>query len=300
MAGDEETSSSSSRKGKARALPDDQPTFSSERTPLLSGSASSSRYDGEYKSPSGGDEDDEDEDDSHIIAGPSRTGASSQRTASRASSVRSAKAPAVVGWPSLIAGITLMVLVVTIMLGAFFVPAAVEEYAKQAAVLEPTNLSLESITADGVRARIQASFRLDGSRVRGDGPRRIGRVATWFVRKLGTDETRVRVYLPQFENVLLGTAVVPPLTIDVVDGHSTTIDLVTNLVLGDAEGIRSVANTWLEGRLDKIKLVGKADVSVKAGAIPLGTHSVVESIVVEGQSLYRSFASLYFGEKVFI
>ncbi|CRK39892.1 hypothetical protein BN1723_018740, partial [Verticillium longisporum] len=85
------------------------------------------------------------------------------------------------------------------------------EYAKEAAVLEPTNLSLESITSDGVKARIQANFRLDGSRVKDDSSRRLGRFATWVVRKLGTEETKVNVYLPEYEGTLLGSAVVPPL-----------------------------------------------------------------------------------------
>jgi hypothetical protein len=187
-----------------------------------------------------------------------------------------------------------------ILFGAFIVPPAVEEYAKQAAVLEPTNLSLESITADGIRARIQANFRLDGSRVQQDTTRRIGRLATWAVRKLGTAETLVGVYLPEYDNVLLGTAKLPPLTVDLVDGHTTAIDIIADLTPGDADGIRTIANEWLEGKLDRVKLLGKADLQLNSGVIPLGTHPVLESLVFEGQSLYRSFASLYFGEKVFV
>jgi len=36
---------------------------------------------------------------------------------------------------------------------------------------------------------------------------------------------------------------------------------------------------------------------LKSGLISLGTQSISESLVFEGQSLYRSFSSLYFGEK---
>lgn len=179
---------------------------------------------------------------------------------------------------------------------AFVVPDAVEEYAKEAVVLEPTNLSLESITADGVRARVQANFRLDASKVRNEHARRIGGVATWFVRDLSTEATKVSVYLPEYDNVLLGSAGVPPLTIN-IDGQNTAIDFVADLVPGDAESIRAIANEWLEGRLGSLRFNGQADITLKTGFIPLGTHAISESLTVEGQSLYRSFASLYFGEK---
>lgn len=200
-------------------------------------------------------------------------------------------------WPSIVAILVLALAALSTVVLAYFVPAAVEEYAKQGVVIEPTNLSLESITTDGVRARIQANFRLDGSRVKNEQVRRIGQTATWIVRKLGTEQTIVSVYLPEFSNVLLGSAQIPPLIIDLVDGHTTTIDFVADLVPGDAEGIRSIANQWLDGRLGSVRLRGKADIALKTGFIPLGTHTVSESLVFEGQYLYRSFASLYFGEK---
>lgn len=176
-------------------------------------------------------------------------------------------------------------------------PAAVEDYAKEAAVLEPTNLSLESITTNGVRARIQANFRLDATRVRNDHVRRIGKASTWVARELGIDETRVNVYLPEFDNVLLGTAAVPPMVINLREGETTMIDFVADLTPGDADGIRMIANEWLEGRLDRLRVKGEADIQLKSGFLPLGTHTVSESLTFEGKYLYRSFASLYFGEK---
>lgn len=274
--------SGSATNGISETTPDD-PT---EATPLLARSTSMARYDGDQSSVK------------DATPAEDLQAAASARSSSISSSIRLKRASRL-GLPSIIACTILITLIIVIMLGAFFVPAAVEEYAKQAAVLEPTNLSLESITATGVQARVRANFRLDGSRVEQDMSRRIGRVATWVVGKLGTDETLVSVYLPEHENILLGTAALPPLTIDVVDGHSTAVDIITELALGDADGIRMVANTWLDGKLDRVRLVGKADISLRSGGIPLGTHGVVESFIVEGQALYRSFAALYFGEKVF-
>jgi hypothetical protein len=214
-----------------------------------------------------------------------------------AASIKSAKTSSW-RWPSIIAMIILAILSAVIIVVAFFVPAAVEEYAKQAIVLEPTNLALESITADGVRARIQANFRLDSQRVKNEHVRRVGQVTTWLVGELGTAETKVNVYLPEYNDVLLGTAGLPPLSVNIMDGKNNAVDFVADLIPGSAEGIRSVANDFLEGKVDVLRLRGKTEIQLKAaGFIPLGTHSISESLSLEGQSLYSSFKSLYFGEK---
>ncbi|CAK7218714.1 hypothetical protein SCUCBS95973_003573 [Sporothrix curviconia] len=234
-----------------------------------------------------------------LLAGPSRRSASlygepvqdddacsaASRTSSRdRASVRPSK-KAARRWPSIVAILVLALASMAIIVLAYFVPAAVEEYAKQGVVIEPTNLALESITADGVRARIQANFRLDGSRVKNEQVRRIGQTATSIVRKLGTEKTVVNVYLPDFANVLLGSAEIPGLVISLVDGQTTAIDFVADLIPGDGEGIRSIANQWLEGRLGSVRLQGKADIALKTGIIPLGTHSVSESLVFEANNL---------------
>ncbi|KAF3766009.1 hypothetical protein M406DRAFT_97430 [Cryphonectria parasitica EP155] len=187
-------------------------------------------------------------------------------------------------WPSIIAMILLGILSIAIIVVAFVVPAAIEEYAKEAAVLEPTNLSLESITTDGVRARIQANFRLDGSKVKSDHVRRVGSVATWFVRELGTEATSVNVYLPEYDNIMLGSANIPPINLK-INGQNTAIDMVADLVPGQAEGIRTLANEWLEGRMNRVRFLGKADIQLKTGIIPLGTHTVSESLTFEGGGL---------------
>ena len=203
-------------------------------------------------------------------------------------------------WPSIVAIVLLAILVILVMVLGFVVPPAVKMYAEHAAILEPTSLSVESITADGVRARIQANFRLDASRVSEDSSRRIGKVVTAIAGKLGTEETQLRVYLPTYDNALLGTAVVPPFTIHVANGRNNALDFVTDLTAGDAEYIRKIANDWLDGRLDRLEVAGKAAIHLKSGIFSLGTHDVKESMVFEGQSLYRSFAAVYFGEKTIL
>ncbi|OLN92073.1 hypothetical protein CCHL11_01544 [Colletotrichum chlorophyti] len=258
MADDDERSPLLTPKGKGRA---EDACSVCESAPLLSSSSATPRYDGE-------------QDDPERSRAPSL--ASNPPTEAPKDSIR---------WPSIISGSVLAVLIIGIIVGGFVVPSAVEEYAKQAAVIEPTNLALESITANGVRARVQANFRLDGSRVQDTTSRRIGKLTTWIVRQLGTEEMKVGVFLPEFNEALLGTAVVPPLTISIVDGQTTAVDFVAELSPGDAEAYRKVANEWLDGKLDQLKVLGKANIPLKSGILPLGTHAVSEVLVFEANQI---------------
>lgn len=251
---------------------------SHEDTPLLSRTNSSSRYDGEEHA-----------------NGRISPAADSLRSAQNGGAPTSTKEGK--RWPTVVAVSVLGLLIIGIVLGAFFAPAAVEEYARQAFVIEPTNLSIANFTSSGVTARVQANFRMDASRVKNTYIRNVGRFGTWLAQEVESETSRVEVYLPEYGNILIGTAVVPKVLVDIQNGHTTGIDFLTDLKPGNIEGIRLVANDWLEGRLDKIRLLGKADVNLKSGLISLGSQSISESLVFEGQSLYHSFASLVFGEK---
>lgn len=250
---------------------------SGETTPLLSGNAETSHYDG-----------DADRDTTASIR--SRHSDVSSTNKSKKKSWR---------WASGIAITILTTAIIAITILAFILPATVQEYAQQATVIEPTNLSLDSITVNGVRARIQADFHLDASKVENQHVRRLGRAATWVAYQLGTEETEVTVYLPEYDNVLLGSTVIPPLVINLRDGDTTQLDFVAEIKPGELDGIRTIANEWLEGKLKSLRLDGKTDLTLRSGILPLGTHAISESLVFEGQSLYQAFSALYFGEKVF-
>ncbi|KAK3490834.1 uncharacterized protein B0T23DRAFT_396919 [Neurospora hispaniola] len=238
-----------------------------ESTPLLSTSNTTPRYDGR----------DNPDRASLVSAGASHSGDGVPPARSTTKSTR---------WPSIIAALLLMGLATSIAIGAFFVPAAVEKYAKEAIVIEPTNLALESITTDGVRARIQANFRLDAQRVKNVHIRRVGQFTTWLAKELATEETRVKVYWIDHDNMLLGTAGLPPLTIAIANGHNTELDIVADLAPGDADTIRTIANQFLGGKMDTIRVRGITEITVKTRFnIPLGTHAVSETMEFEGKEL---------------
>lgn len=194
-------------------------------------------------------------------------------------------------WPTIIALTILSLLLIVILCLGFAAPAVVEEYAKEAIVFEPTNLSIDSFTTTGVRARIQGNFMLDGSKVHRKPVRDLGRAGTWIARKVESKQSNVEVYLPEYGDIILGTAIIPPIVVDIRDGHTTHIDFLSDLAAGDIDGIRRMANDWLEGRIGRLSVRGVADVPLKSGIFGLGTQSLSETIVFDGQYLL-SFRTL--------
>lgn len=185
-------------------------------------------------------------------------------------------------WPTIVALTALSLVAAAILSLGFAAPAVVEKYAKEALVFEPTNLSIETFTTTGVKARIQGTFTLDAARVHQKTVRDLGRAGTWIAKAVESKESQVTVYLPEYDDILLGTAVVPPIIVDVRNGHTTHIDFVTHLEPGDVDGIRQIANDWLNGRLGRLRVQGKADVPLKSGLFNLGTQTISESLVFEG------------------
>ncbi|KAI9785720.1 MAG: hypothetical protein M1839_008737 [Geoglossum umbratile] len=197
----------------------------------------------------------------------------------------SVKEPGPSRHPSFVALALLTVVVFTIMGLGFFAPAVIEQYSKEAAVFEPTKLSIDSFTTTGVRARVQGTFTLDASRVKANTVRNLGRLGTWMARKVETGESKVRVYLSDYGDVLLGTATIPGIVVSIRNGQITNVDVMAHVEPGEVDGIRAIANDWLEGKLERLRLQGMADVGLKSGIFSLGTQSVSEILVFEGQDL---------------
>jgi hypothetical protein len=185
-------------------------------------------------------------------------------------------------WGTIIALSILSALVIAILGLGFAAPAIVEEYAKEALVVEPTSISIDSFTATGVRARIQGDFVLDGSRVQKKPVRDLARACTWIAKEVESGESKIEVYLPEYGNLLLGTAKVPPIKVNVRDGHHTHLDFLADLEPGDVDGIRRIANDWLGGGLGSLAIKGVASVPLKSGIFKLGTQTVSRSLLIEG------------------
>lgn len=193
-----------------------------------------------------------------------------------------------VRWPIFCVLLSLIA-IITILIFAFVAPAVVKQYAVDATVFNPTNVSVESATADGIQARIQGDLVLDAGRIKKAPVRNLGRFVTWIGREVETGQSEVEVYLPEYGNVLVGTASLPSIKVNIQNGHVNHVNFLADLVAGDIPGIRAVAVDWLEGRLDRLRVQGKATVPLKSGILSLGEQTITDSITFHGKSRY-SFA----------
>lgn len=200
-------------------------------------------------------------------------------------------------WPTYVSLAALTACVLGILIFAFAAPAVVKRYAEEAAVFKPTGLSIDSITLKGIRARVQGDFVLDSSRVPRKHVRGFGRFATWIAREVETGQSEVRVYLPEYGNVPIGTASIPSIKVNIRDGHTNHVDFLADLAAGDIRGMRSVAIDWLEGRLGHLRIKGMATTHLKTGLLSLGMQTVSYTLTFEGLSLpdlsLACFARLY-------
>lgn len=261
------TSRKSSKLQKAKSI--DRSVHSAESTPLLSRDPNHRTYDERPDSRRNGDE------------ATASAAASSLGSIEDEGSVKRT-------WkkPTIFALVLLLLLFLTILGIGFAAPAVVEEYADEALDFVPTALSVVSFTSSGVRVRIQGDFTLDASKVRRKPVRDLGRFGTWIVSAVESRRTQVRVYVPEYGNILLGVADVPPVVVDVRNGHTTRVDFLSDLIAGDLDGVRHIANDWLNNRLGSLRVQGVADVGLKSGLFSFGTKHVSKSLVFTGKSLY--------------
>lgn len=208
-----------------------------------------------------------------------RTAESLLRRLTSSSSTAGGKSGVRRRWPSLLALLALCLVAILIMVFAFFAPSIVEQYATQAVVFEPTSLSIDSFTASGVRARIQGDFHMDASRVQKKPVRDLGRFGTWIAHEAESGESDVEVSLPEYGNVVLGKAHVPGIKVDLRNGHTTHVDFLSDLEPGTKDGIRRIANDWIDGRLGQLRILGKAEVPLKSGLFSFGTQTVRQELI---------------------
>ena len=187
-------------------------------------------------------------------------------------------------WTSIISLSILSVVVIAILGLGFAAPAIVEEYVKEALLVEPTSISINSITETGVWARIKADFVLDSSRVEKKSVRDLGRAGAWIARQVESGDSKVEVYLSEYGNLLLGTANIPPVKVDIRDRHYNHLDFLAELKPGDEKGLRRIANDWLDGIMGSLAVKGIASIPLKSGIFKLGTQTVSQSILFKGQS----------------
>jgi hypothetical protein len=188
-------------------------------------------------------------------------------------------------WPSFIALGLLSVLMLVIMLLGFFVPQAMQEYAVQAMSIDIDSVVPE-FTTTGARARVRATFSLESSKVRSGLIRKVGILGTWIAREVETGESQLKVTLPDYGDVLLGTAQIPPIKVNIRNGHKTNLDFAADLQPpSSADGIRSLADDWLKGMLHQLRVMGEANLVIRSGIIRLPSQTILQAITIQGNDI---------------
>lgn len=189
-------------------------------------------------------------------------------------------------WPIIIAITLLIIAVILTLVFGFVAPAAIKQYAQEAAVFKPQKISLDSATADGISVRIEGEFLLDASRVNRPFARGTGQVVTWIAKEVETSEMKVDVYLPEYNNVLLGSAYLPSVMLNIRQGYSNQIDIVANLHSGDVAGVRQVADDWMSGRLSRLLVQGIANLDIRSGILKFENQNIAADVVLTGKPLF--------------
>lgn len=188
-------------------------------------------------------------------------------------------------WPSIFALVTLCVVIIAIMVGGFLAPEIIRSYAMEAAAFRPTSISIDSFTPSGIISRVQGDILLDASTVKNTGVRYFGRFGTWIAKEVESGEARIQVLLPEYGSMLLGSVTIPPVKMNIRNGHTTHLDFSIELVPGPKEGIHRIANDLLEGKQGRLRVEGRAKVPVKSGIFSLGTQTVSQFLEFKGQHL---------------
>ena len=185
--------------------------------------------------------------------------------------------------PSTLALLLLCISAVFIIILCFAIPATVEEYAKDAVQFTPDQLAVDGFTPRGMRIDVKGDISVDAKRVRKGSTRTIGRIATWIVGKVSSGRGKVEVLIPEYGNMVLGTATVPPLTVSVRNGHTTAVAFKSEVLPGPVRGLKMIADEWIKGRLGRLDVKGKIVVPLTAGIIPIGKQRMYKIIEIQSK-----------------
>lgn len=185
--------------------------------------------------------------------------------------------------PSTLALLLLCITAVLIIIMCFALPATVEEYAKDAIQFTPEQLVVDGFTTDGVRIDLRGDVSVDANRVRKGSARTVGRIATWIVGKVKSGPGKVEVLVPEYGNMVLGTAKTPPLTISVRNGHTTALAFQSEVQPGSIGGLKKLVGEWIDGKLGSVEVKGNIIVPLTAGSIPIGEKRISKLIEFQGR-----------------
>lgn len=183
-----------------------------------------------------------------------------------------------------VSALTLLCACVLSVIGvAFLAPAAAEHYAQEAVSVDLTSISLHSFTSKGIRVHVKANVGVDAKKVGNWAVRTLGRFGSSVVRSVNVHEFELRVHLPEYENMVLGTAQVPAMTVDVRNGHTTALEFLSDTKPGSFTVVKSLVKDYLSGTLKSLRVVGEVDLKFGKGFLTLGPDHMIREFILNNQ-----------------
>jgi hypothetical protein len=186
-------------------------------------------------------------------------------------------------WWTIISITILLIITINIIVFAFVIPSAAQNYAGQATTYSLRNIEVQEFTDTGVIANAQVNITVDASRVSSNGIRNLGLFTTKIVKHVYTEPCVVSVLLPQYNNVQVALVALPALKLDVRNRHVNILDIVSNVTITNEPLAVQLAGDLLAGRREEIETIGETDVHIRAGIIPLGRHHVRQQVIIQGR-----------------
>ncbi|KAK9454255.1 hypothetical protein V1511DRAFT_420903 [Dipodascopsis uninucleata] len=188
-------------------------------------------------------------------------------------------------WPAITALVLGFITLITVLAVQIVEVNAPATYVRQALNLNITSISVEDLSREGVKSRVQGEISFDSSKVDDSLTRNLGRFATSIMRKAEVKETYLYIARVESESnrKVIGRASIPNIVVDIRDKHVTPIDFVSNVEdIASVQEIAKLVEQYLQGHLQGALFRGDADITIRSGILPLGTHHVSHEVKLTG------------------
>ncbi|TGZ80444.1 hypothetical protein EX30DRAFT_307729 [Ascodesmis nigricans] len=164
----------------------------------------------------------------------------------------------------------------------FTIPTAAERYAEEAAAVKLGGVSVQGFTPKGVNLRVLVDVDVDADRVKNFDARIIGRFGGFLFRKASTDNMNVRLYLPAYGDDLAVQVSVPPIDVNIRNGHSTALNFTTYVELAKMGTVMALVKDALMNKLEVVDVRAETTVKAKAGWFALPEQEITKTLRVDG------------------
>ena len=186
-------------------------------------------------------------------------------------------------WWTIISITVLLILTINIIIFAFVVPSATQNYAMQATTYTLHDIEVQEFTDNGLIAKAQVNVTIDSSRVQSKNVRNLGVFITRIFKHVYTQPCIVSVLLPQYNGAQVALVGLPALGIDVRNHHVNNYEIISNVTITNSSLAVQLAGDLLAGKRQEIQTIAEADVNIKAGFIPMGRHHISQQVIVQGR-----------------